>query len=188
MRRAPQHLIHVGAPDFALEAAVQRRGGGQGLRRVAPQFEIVAFGDGLQQRNPLPMVGRNGADKGDVDVRRGRRRQRVENGRLERQMIDFRADAERPKELHRRRQLRHHQIVDGPVLAARRLDADLSDQDRVADRLDAPHQAGVDMKDVLVEHQVGSEILDLGQQDLSRPVRRAWGSGRPCGPAAAASA
>ena len=33
-------------------------------------------------------------------------------------------------------------------------------------RLDAPHEAGVDMEDVLVEDQIGPEILDLGQQDL----------------------
>ena len=80
-------------------------------------------------------------------------------------MIDFRAHAEAAEEIHRRGQLRHHQIVDRPVHAARRRNPDLSDQDRIADRLDAPHQAGVDVKGVLVEHQVGFEFLDLGQQD-----------------------
>ena len=66
---------------------------------------------------------------------------------------------------HRRRQLRQHQIVDGPVLAAARRDADLAEQDRFADPLDPPHQAGVDMEGVLVEDQVGLERLDLRQQD-----------------------
>ena len=139
---------------------------GRACGQVSPQFEIVAFGDRLQQRDPLPVVGRNGADERDVDIRRRRLGQGVENGRLEREMIHFRADAERPKRSHRRRQLRDHQIVDAPVLAARRLDPDLADQDRVADALDAPHQAGIDMKDVLVEHQIGPEFLDLGEQDV----------------------
>ncbi len=79
--RAPQRLIHLGAPDLALKAAMQRRGGGQRLRRVAEQFEIVTFGNGLEQRNPLPVIRRHGADKGNLDVDRRRRRQRVENGR-----------------------------------------------------------------------------------------------------------
>ena len=170
--RAPQRLIHVGAPDLALKAAVQRGGGGQRLRRVAEQLEIVTFGNGLEQRNPLPVIRRHRADKGNLDVDGGRRRQRFENGRLERQMIDFRAHAEAAEEIHRRRQLRHHQIVDRPVHAARRRNPDLSDQDRVADRLDTPHQLRVDVKRVLVEHHVGFEILDLGQQDCLGLVSR----------------
>ena len=130
MLRAPQRLIHVGAPDLALKAAMQRRGGGKRLRRVAEQFEIVTLGDGLQQRDPLLVIRRHRADEGDVDILRRRRRQRVENGRLERQMIDFRANAEAAEKIHRRGQLRHHQVVDGPVLAARRRNSDLADQDR----------------------------------------------------------
>ena len=64
----------------------------------------------------------------------GAARQRVENGGLERQMIDFGAHAEAAEEIHGGRQLRHHQVVDRPVLAAGRIDPDLPDQDRVADR------------------------------------------------------
>ena len=164
--RAPQHLIHVGAPDLALEAAVQRRSGGQGLRQISPELEIVAFGDRQQQGDPLLVVGRHGADKGDVDVCRRRFGQGVEDSRLEREVRHFRPDAERPERSHHARQLRDHEIVDAPVLAARRQQADLSDHDRVADALDAPDQTGVDMKDVLVEHQIGFELLDLGKQDV----------------------
>src|SRR5260370_17754156 len=54
--RASQHLIHLRSPDFALEAAAERRGGGEGLRKIAPKFEIVALGNGFQQRDPLPVV------------------------------------------------------------------------------------------------------------------------------------
>ena len=61
--------------------------------------------------------------------------------------------------------MRDQEIVDRPILTARGRDADLADQDRIADALDALHQGGVDIKCVLVEHKVGFEILDLGQQD-----------------------
>ena len=79
--RAPQRLIHVGAPDLALKAAMQRRGGRQRPRRVAEQFEIVTFGNGLEQRNPLLVIRRHRADKGNLDIHGGRRRQRVEQWR-----------------------------------------------------------------------------------------------------------
>ena len=112
------------------------------------------------------MIGGYRADEGDVDVLCRRRRQHVENGPLERQMIDFRANAKPSEKLHRRRQLRDHQVIDGPILSAGWLNSDLADQDRLADCLDAPHQGGVDMKRVLVEHEVGPEVLDLGEQDF----------------------
>ena len=163
--RSPQRLIHVDAPGFALKAAVQRRGRGQRLRRAAEQFEIVAFGDRFQQRDPLPVVRRDGAGKGNFDIHGRLRRQRIEQGRLECQMIDFGANAKASKIIHRRGQLRHHQIVDRPVLAARRRNPDLPDQERLADALDTPHQGRVDVKRILVEHQVGLKILDLRQQD-----------------------
>ena len=54
--RAPEHLIHILAPDLALEAAAERRGGGKGVRKIAPELEIVASGHGLEQRNPLLMI------------------------------------------------------------------------------------------------------------------------------------
>ncbi len=119
------------------------------------------------------VIRRDRADKGDVDVIRRLCRQRLENRRLECQMIDFGANAGAPEEIHRRRQLRHHQIVDGPVLAAARRDADLADQDRLADALDPPHQRGVDMEGVLVEDEIGFELLDLREQDVLRPEHRA---------------
>ena len=75
---------------------MKRRGGGKRLRTAAPQLEIVAFGDRLQQRDPLPMVDRDRADEGNLDIRRGRGGQGVENGRLERQMADFRRARRRP--------------------------------------------------------------------------------------------
>jgi len=95
--RAPQHLIHVRSPDFALEAAAERRGGGQGSRKITPQFEIVAFGNSLQQRDSLSVVRRHGADKGDVDIQGRCIGQRVENGRFKRQVTDFGPNTTRPK-------------------------------------------------------------------------------------------
>ena len=71
---------------------------------------------------------------------------------------------------HDRRQLRQHQIIDGPIPRARRLDADLTDQDRVTDRLDAASEGGVDMENILVDDHIGPEILDLREQDFFRVV------------------
>jgi hypothetical protein len=62
--------------------------------------------------------------------------------------------------------LRDHQVVDAPVHAARGFDANLANDDRVADILDTPHKPGVDVKDVLIDDQIGPEFFDLGQQDL----------------------
>src|SRR5258708_8887131 len=81
-------------------------------------------------------------------------------------MIDFGSNPERPKSFHRCQQLRNHQIVDAPVLAARGLDPSLSDQDRIADAFDAPHEAGIDMKNVLIEYELRSKIFDLGHKNL----------------------
>jgi len=72
---------------------------------------------------------------------------------------------ERAKEIHRGGKLRHHQVIDRPVLAAGWLDSDLADQDRAADALDASDQAGVDMEGVLVDDQIGPKVLDLREQD-----------------------
>ena len=65
--------------------------------RVAPQFQIIARGDGLQQRDPLLVIGRYRTDKGDVDILRRRCGQDIENGRLESQMADLGADAGAPE-------------------------------------------------------------------------------------------
>ena len=92
--------------------------------------------------------------------------QGVEDGRLERQMVDFRADTERAKRAHDRRQLRNHQIVDAPVLAARRFDPTWPIRIGLPMLLDAPHETGVDMEDVLIDDQIGPEVLDLGEQDF----------------------
>ena len=76
---------------------MQRRRGGQGLRTIAPQLEIVAFGDGLQQCDALLVIDRHGSDKRYVDIRDRRFGQQVENGRLECKVIHFRVDTEGAK-------------------------------------------------------------------------------------------
>ena len=112
------------------------------------------------------MIVGNGANEGYIDVAFRDRGQHVENVGLECQMIDVGPDARVSKLSDDSRQLRDHQVISAPIRAARRLDSDLADQDRVADRLDTPRQAGIDLKDVLVQHQIGPKILDLGEQDL----------------------
>jgi hypothetical protein len=83
-------------------------------------------------------------------------------------MADFGADARVPNRLHDLWQLREHQIVDAPVRAAGGLDPDLFDQKRTSDLSDAAHEGHVDIEDVLIEHGVGLERLDLRKQDLLR--------------------
>ena len=92
----------------------------------------------------------------------------VPQTRLEREMADFGADARVPNRLHDLWQLREHQIVDAPVRAAGGLDPDLFDQKRTSDLSDAAHEGHVDIEDVLIEHGVGLERLDLRKQDLLR--------------------
>jgi hypothetical protein len=141
----------------------QRCSGKEGSRAGAPQFEIEAPRDRLQKRDPLLMVDRHRADERDFDIRR---RKGIENPRLEREVAHFNPDAGGSEHLYDPRQLRDHQVVDGPVLAARRLDSDLPDRNRLADALDAPHELRIDMEEVLVEHEVESELLDLREQDV----------------------
>ena len=83
-------------------------------------------------------------------------------------MDDFGARSVGPEEVHHSSHLRDHEVVDRPVLAARRRDADLADQDRAADPFDPARQARVDVKQILVEDEIWLEVLDLRQQDLFR--------------------
>src|SRR5260221_8624565 len=50
--RAAQHVIHVGTPDLALETAMQRRRGGEGLY-IFPQLWILGLGNPQKQSEPL---------------------------------------------------------------------------------------------------------------------------------------
>ena len=97
---------------------------------------------------------------------RGRRGQRVEHGGLERQMTDFGTHAERGERSPRSRTVatssdrrptqsspRGGSIPTWPI----RIGLPIALMRRM--------RRGVDVEDVLVEDQVGSEILDLGQQD-----------------------
>src|SRR4051812_20093934 len=100
---------------------MQRRTGRQRLRTISEQLEIVAARNRLEQRNPSLMIDRYRADKRDVDIGRADTGQLAEDRGLECEMNDFRTNAGPSKEIHVRRKLRQHQVVDGRVLAARGL-------------------------------------------------------------------
>ena len=118
-----------------------------------------------------------------VDIRcSGLRARRRESSGSNARWHQLRRERRRLEKLDRRRQLRDHQIVDGPVLAARRLDPDLSDQDGVADLLDAPHQAGIDVKGILIEHEVRLGNPRSGRAESSLPVASSsWTQSDPAG-------
>src|SRR3954471_2470728 len=111
------------------------------------------------------MVFRYRADEGDVDVMFRDGGEPVQNGRLKSKVVDLRGHARCAEGTDDPRQLRQHEVIHVPVLAAGRLDADLPE-----DRLD-PHgpealdQSGRDVKYVLVEDEVRLERLDLGEEN-----------------------
>ena len=137
------------------------------MQAAAEQFEIVSPRDSFELRDALLVIGRYGADEGDVDAVRlaqaeARRGCAGSNAR-------WTTSARAPcctEEIHHRGHLRDQEIVDRPILAARGRDADLADQDRAADPLDPARQARVDVEQILVEDEVRLEVLDLRQQDL----------------------
>ena len=62
---------------------MQRRGAGQQAWAVAPQFEIVAFGNRFQKSDALLVIDRYAADERHIEIRSRGRGQCLKDGRFE---------------------------------------------------------------------------------------------------------
>ena len=138
------------------------------MQAASEQFEIVMARHCLELGDAALMIRSHRADKGDVKLLRRWRRQHLENrGSKARWTTSARAPAS-AEEIHDGSHLGDHEVVDRPVLATRRRYAGLANQNWAADLLDPACEARVDVKQILIEDEIGLEVLDLRQQDLFR--------------------